>query len=106
MNESYTVEESNMLYEEGQLPGAKDSPPVEGAPESRPTEARCAVSGGSVALAIEELTALREWIKQGEGYVRDDAPDEIARAIANRIEQLKAREAKPQNKPDQPTPGE
>ena len=38
---------------------------------------------------IKELNLLRDWIKSGDGYVRDDAPDEISRAIANRIETLK-----------------
>lgn len=43
----------------------------------------------AASYAIEELQMLREWIKRGDGYNRDDAPDEIARAIQNRIEQLR-----------------
>jgi len=42
----------------------------------------------SLPDSIKELRALREWIKDGDGYNRDDAPDEIARAIDNRIRQL------------------
>lgn len=33
---------------------------------------------------VQELRHLYAWIKRGE-YVRNDAPDEIARAIDNRI---------------------
>lgn len=37
---------------------------------------------------LHELRELRKWIKDGSGYNRDDAPDEIARAIDNRIRQI------------------
>lgn len=47
----------------------------------------CAKSGLD-DRAIVELTMLRAWIKDGTGYVRDDAPDEIARAIQSRIDFL------------------
>lgn len=42
--------------------------------------------------SITELKNLRRWIKDGE-YVRDDAPDEICRAIQNRIMSLEASDA-------------
>jgi hypothetical protein len=48
----------------------------------------CSVARG----VIIELNLLRAWIKDGSGYNRDDAPDEIARAIANRIREIEARE--------------
>jgi hypothetical protein len=42
-----------------------------------------------VGGAIFELDQLYQWIKDGHGYRRDDAPDDICRAIKNRIDQLK-----------------
>lgn len=58
-----------------------------------PAQSELAASGGSVARGvITELNLLRDWIKDGSGYNRDDAPDEIARAIANRIREIEARE--------------
>ena len=49
---------------------------------SRGSAERCAIA--------DELEGLRKWIKEGNGYIRDDAPDEIARAISNRIRKLKS----------------
>jgi hypothetical protein len=71
----------------------------EGAPPEAtgPAKVVDAVTTCSAALIIAELEALRAWIKDGSGYVRDDAPDEIARAITNRIEQLKATAGQPPN---------
>lgn len=42
------------------------------------------------AAVIAELRSLWKWVKDGRGYERDDAPDEIARAIDNRIRQIDA----------------
>lgn len=70
-----------------------------GKPWKPPGESSFAAPSGSVALGvITELNLLRDWIKDGSGYNRDDAPDEIARAIANRIREIEARETtKPLN---------
>lgn len=77
----------------------------EAPPESTgPAKVVAAVPTGSTAFIIAELEALRAWIKDGSGYVRDDAPDEIARAITNRIEQLKATAGQPSNGKAQPRP--
>lgn len=69
------------------------------AAEEREAEAALAAPRGSVACrVIKELNQLRDWIKDGSGYNRDDAPDEIARAIANRIREIEATEtSKPLN---------
>lgn len=40
--------------------------------------------------AIYELEILADWVRSGN-YNRDDARDEIARAIENRVRELKAR---------------
>lgn len=50
----------------------------------------------NAATVIGELSRLRDWIKDGTGYNRDDAPDEIARAIANRIRQIEHQSRKHQ----------
>lgn len=58
-----------------------------------PPPSELAPARGSVARGvITELNLLRDWIKDGRGYNRDDAPDEIARAIANRIREIESRE--------------
>jgi hypothetical protein len=62
--------------------------------ESARRKADSGAARGSVACGvITELNLLRDWIKDGSGYNRDDAPDEIARAIANRIREIEARES-------------
>ena len=56
-----------------------------------PAESSFAAPAGSAAwCVITELEGLKAWIKDGSGYIRDDAPDEIARAIDNRIREIKS----------------
>ena len=42
------------------------------------------------AAVIKELSEFRKWILKGEGYNRDDIVDDMARALDNRIEAIKA----------------
>lgn len=46
---------------------------------------------GSDTLA--ELEQLARWVRDTSNYERDDAPDEIARAIENRIRTLRTTKA-------------
>lgn len=49
--------------------------------------------------AIQELKALHLWVRQGTGYDRDDARDEIARAIWNRICDLEREQEQDNQRP-------